>query len=89
MRMRITDLAYQLFEKKWPLCLIYVPSGAEGSAPEQHAKSPTESNFNLPLVFSGSNESPNQTLHNALTSRTNFLRKGGLIDQFMSRRVPK
>ena len=40
-------------------------TGAEGSAPEQHATSPTESNFDLPLAFSGSNESPNQTLHNA------------------------
>ena len=65
MRMRITDLAYQLFEKRWLDWPIYVPSGAEGSAPEQHAKSPAESNFNLPLAFSGSNESPNQTLHNA------------------------
>ncbi len=51
--------------RKWPLCLIHVTSGAEGSAPEQHTTSPTETNFDLPLAVSGSNESPNQTLHNS------------------------
>ena len=57
--MRITDLAYQLFEKKLLDLPIYVRSGAEVNAPEQHATSPTETNFDLPLAFSGSNESPN------------------------------
>ena len=62
---RKTNPLHQRVEKKWPLCLIHVTSGAEGSAPEQHATSPTETNFDLPLAFSGSNESPNQTLHSA------------------------
>ena len=57
--MRITDLAYQLFEKRLFDWRIYVPSGAEVNAPEQHETSPTETNFDLPLAFSGSNESLN------------------------------
>ena len=37
MRMRITDLAYQLVEKIGLDCPTYVPSGAEANEPEQHA----------------------------------------------------
>ena len=65
LRQDIIIIIYQHFEKRgldWP---IYVPSGAEVNAPEQHATSPTESIFDLPLAVSGSNESPNQIQHNA------------------------
>ena len=63
MRMRITDLAYQLFEKRWLDWQIYVPSGAEVNAPEQRATWYPELNFDLTIAVSDSNESPYQALH--------------------------
>ena len=63
--MRKTNPVYQLVEKNGLDCLIHVPSGAETNVPEQHATWFPESNFDLTTAVSGSNESPNQTQHNA------------------------
>ncbi len=63
MRMRITQLVCRLVEKILLVCPIYAQSGAEANPPEQHATCPTESNFDLTIAVSDSNESPNYTLH--------------------------
>jgi hypothetical protein len=65
MRMRITQLVCRLVEKIRLECPIYAPSGAEANPPEQHATWPIESNFDLTIAVSGSNESPNYTLHDS------------------------
>jgi hypothetical protein len=65
MRMRITHLVCRLVEKIRLDCPIYAPSGAEANPPEQNATWPTESNFDLTIAVSDSNESPNYTLHDA------------------------
>ena len=59
MRMRITHLVCRLVEKIRLDCPIY----AEANPPEQNATWPTESNFDLTIAVSGSNESPIDTLH--------------------------
>ena len=65
MRMRITHLVCRLVEKIRLDCPIYAPSGAEANPPEQYATWPTESNFDLTIAVSVSNESPIDTLHDA------------------------
>ena len=55
----------RLVEKIRLECPIYASSGAEADPPEQHATWPTESNFDLVIAVSESNESPNYMLHDA------------------------
>ena len=89
MHMHKTDLQSRIDEKIALDCQIYVPSGAQTNVPEQHATWPTESNFDLAIAVSDSNESPNQILHEAHVHYWTYTWNRGENVAWMSKFSPK